>query len=371
MKSRRLLASIALILAAMIAEIPSVSFAAVRGLPPDHEVAAHFQPLVDNGTYVGIIVGIVGPHGRRVFSFGNVRRNQNLQPSGETAFALASVTKTFTGVLLADLVLKGVVKLDDPITKYLPPEVLGPNSPLRRVTLLDLATHMSGLPKNPSIQAEARDRSRSRPLTVKQMHDFLSRYRPTRAPGVEFRYSNVGISLLGHILERASGKSYEWLLQERICSPLGMKSTRVSLTPSMRRRLAQGYNQQLEPVTPKSFDVGRSSGGLYSTVDDMMDYLAANMGLVDAPIVPALVKAQQPFRKVPGKEGAFMGLAWHVKKVGNREIISKNGGLAGFQSFIAFSRSERTGIVALANTSPKPRKLDAAARQTLSMLFRK
>jgi len=139
----------------------------------------------------------------------------------------------------------------------------------------------------------------------------------------------------------------------------------------MRRRLAQGYNQQLEPVTPKSFDVGRSSGGLYSTVDDMMDYLAANMGLVDAPIVPALVKAQQPFRKVPGKEGAFMGLAWHVKKVGNREIISKNGGLAGFQSFIAFSRSERTGIVALANTSPKPRKLDAAARQTLSMLFRK
>jgi CubicO group peptidase (beta-lactamase class C family) len=111
--------------------------------------------------------------------------------------------------------------------------------------------------------------------------------------------------------------------------------------------------------------VGKSSGGLYSTANDMMKYLEANLGLSDAAIVPALLEAQKPVRRVPGKENAFMGLVWHVNQRGNRQIISKNGGLAGYQSFIAFSKADGTGIVALANSSPKGRKLDVAARRIL------
>jgi CubicO group peptidase (beta-lactamase class C family) len=122
-------------------------------------------------------------------------------------------------------------------------------------------------------------------------------------------------------------------------------------------------------VTLKKFDVGKSSGGLYSSANDMMDYLAANMGLPDAKIVPALFEAQRLLRQVPGKEDAFMGLTWHVKKEGNRQFVSKNGGLAGYQTFIMFSKTDKIGIVAHANSSPKPRMIDAKARRILRAII--
>lgn len=344
-------------------EAPSYRF------PDEAEIASQIQPLIDDGSYVGIVVGIVGPHGRKVYGFGKTNRYRGTRPSGDTVFPLASITKTFTGALLADFELRGIVRLDDSIAKYLPPGVMKPGTPLSRITLLDLATHTSGLPRTPRDPSRPPDNTLGGPVSVRQMYDFLSHYQPSNPPGEVFLYSNIGVALLGHILERASGKPYGRLVQERICRPLGMQSTKVTPTASMLRRMAQGYGRNMNPVKLKKFDAGKSSGGLYSSANDMMDYLAANMGLVDAKIVPALLEAQRPFRQVPGKENAFMGLTWHVKKEGNREFVSKNGGLAGYQTFIMFSKTDKIGIVALANSSPKPRKIDAKARQILLRLI--
>lgn len=369
MKPRALVVLLTLGLIALIGSASAARDGPVRGMPDDREIAAQIQPLIDDGSYVGIVVGIVTSHGRRVFTHGRISRDQSQEPTGKTVFGLASISKIFTGALLADLMLRGIVRLDDPVTKYLPPDLIKPNSPLNRVTLLDLATHMSGLPRMPPNAVRARAAAQKGPYSVRQMYNFLSRYRSARPPGKEFLYSNIGVALLGHILERASGIPYEQLLQERICEPLGMNSTRTTLDASMRQRLAQGYDGNLKPVELKLLDVGKGSGGVYSTAHDMMNFLAANMGLSDARIVPALLEAQRPRRSVPGKGDAFMGLTWHVKKVGNRQITSKNGGMAGFQSFIAFSKADQTGIIALANTSPKGRKLDAAARKILRTLL--
>jgi D-alanyl-D-alanine-carboxypeptidase/D-alanyl-D-alanine-endopeptidase len=364
MKRAGFRAILALTLLALDVGIATATDATVDDTFDKKHVAAEIQPLISDGSYVGIIVGIVEPHERRIFSFGSTDRNENRKPSGETVFALASITKTFTGALLADLTLRGIVRLDDSIAKFLPPGVIKPGSRLNRITLLDLATHTSGLPRMATNAGASPTPSRRPPYSVRQMYAFLSDYQPHQKPGTKFLYSNIGIALLGHLLERASGIPYEQLVEQRICRPLKMASTRVTLNASMRRRLAQGYDRRLRPVELRPFDVGKSSGGLYSTANDMMKYLAANMGLSDAPIVPALLEAQRPFRQVPGKETAFMGLTWHVNRTGI-QITSKNGGLAGYQSFIAFSKAHQIGIIALANTSLKGRKLDAAARRIL------
>ncbi len=352
----------------LILVIGSLALAAgdpVHGLLDERQIASQIEPLLEDSSYLGIVVGIVGPKGRQVFGFGAISRDRIDKPSGDTVFPLASITKTFTGALLSDFTLRGIVRLDDSIAKYLPPGVLEPGKPLSHITLLDLATHTSGLPKMPSNMISLHTAKSRAPYSVTQLYDFLSHYRLSRPPGLEFQYSNIGVALLGHILEITSGVPYEKLVEDRICRPLDMPSTRITPDKSMRQRLAQGYDKNLKVVKLQKYDVGKGSGGLYSTGNDMLKYLAANMGLSDAEIVPALLDAQTPRRRVPGKENAFMGLTWQLNTVRGRQIVTKNGGLVGFQSFIAFSRADKVGIIALANGSPQNRKLDTTARKIL------
>jgi CubicO group peptidase (beta-lactamase class C family) len=350
---------------ALAAENPHV-------LPDEKQIASQIEPLLKDGSYLGIVVCILGPKGRQVFGFGSISRDRIEKPSGDTVFPLASITKTFTGALLSDLTLRGIVQLNDSIADYLPPGVVKSGEPLNRITLLDLATHTSGLPQMPTNMVSPMPGKSIAPYSAAQLYEFLGRYRTSNTPGLSFQYSNIGLALLGHILEIASGVPYEKLVEDRICRPLDMPDTRIVPDKSMRRRLAEGYDKNLKVVKLQTYDVGKGSGGLYSTGNDMLNYLAANMGLSDAEIVPALLDAQTPRRQVPGKENEFMGLAWHVNTAGGKKIVSKNGGLVGFQSFIAFSRSDKVGIVALANGSPQKRKLDTTAgkifRLTLSGL---
>jgi serine-type D-Ala-D-Ala carboxypeptidase/endopeptidase len=335
-------------------------------IPDRHVVSKIVNPLISENEYVGIVVGIVTPVGSRVYGFGSSNLSRLQQPDGNSVFRLASISKVFTGILLADLVLQGVVRLDDPISKFLPKDVLGPHSPLSSITLLRLATHTSGFPKMvPHARRSAFPNEEPKPLTRDELYTFLRTFRPQTPPGGQFRYSNVGVALLGHILERASGQSYETLIEDHICRPLNMPDTRVEPTPNMTAHLAQGYNKQHRPVPPQHFDVGKGSGGLYSTADDMSRFIAANLGLINSPIVQTMLYAQQPQWKNPENPVAPMGLTWHIRDRNRFRLITKNGGVKGYQSFVAFIPEYRIGIVALANSSPQGRKLDQAAKRIL------
>ena len=208
-----------------------------------------------------------------------------------------------------------------------------------------------------------------KPYSVKQLYDFLSYHRLPHAPGLEFQYSNIGVALLGHILEIASRVPYEKLVEDRICRPLGMSSTRIAPDKSMRVRLAEGYDKNLRPVKLQKYAVGMGSGGLYSTGNDMVRYLVANLGMSEADIVPVLLYAQKPQRPIPGKKAESIGLTWHINKVKGRDVVSKNGGIVGFQSFMAFSRADKVGIIVLANGNPQNRALDATARRILRQML--
>ncbi|MBI4962664.1 MAG: serine hydrolase [Desulfomonile tiedjei] len=335
------------------------------------EVASAIKPLVKEGLYVGIAIGLITREGQAVYGFGSVRRGENLTPDRDTVFALASISKVFTGTLLADTVLHGKVKLDDPIGPFLPTRVTTHRGAVNKITFLDLATHTSGLPRMAPRKRQTVGFTPREPMTLEEMYAFLSTFRLSHNKKPEFLYSNLAIALLGQTLALVNHESFDAMLQQRICGPLKMNSTRAWPNENMRRYLAQGYNKIMEPVTPRKLLVGKSSGGLYSTAGDMLKFLAANLGMVDAPIVPAMKFAQAPRRLVNEQKNAYMGLAWHVRQVRGTDIVSKNGGIPGFQSYVAFSPQEQVGVVALANSGPKGRKLDAAARTLLLRMIEK
>jgi CubicO group peptidase (beta-lactamase class C family) len=319
-------------------------------IPSDTAVLRLLRERVETGRNAGIAVGIIDSTGRRrLLYYGSAAGGGSAPLGPNTVFEIGSVTKTFTTSLLADMVTRGEVSLDDPVARYLPPEAR-PAPHGRDISLLDLATQSSGLPALPG---------NFRPLNLDdpyadygppQLHAFLSGYTPPRDPGVAYEYSNLGVGLLGHALSRRAGVSYERLLVERIFSPLGMSDTRIVLTPGMEQRLAAGHNRDGDAVPNWSFDALAGAGAIRSTLNDMMTFLAANLASASTPVQVAL-RATHRSQRPTTIPNTTIGLAWHIRHANGSDIIWHNGETAGYHSFIGFDPSHHVGVVVLSNSA--------------------
>jgi D-alanyl-D-alanine-carboxypeptidase/D-alanyl-D-alanine-endopeptidase len=178
-----------------------------------------------------IVIGLADERGSRIFSAGILDDGTDQRPDGDTLFFIGSVSKTFTALLLQDAVERGEMKLEDSVAKYLPKSVRMPSHDGKEITLLDLATHTAGFPGNPDNMSGATVKQQYETYTVEKMYAFLSSYRLSRDPGTEFEYSNVGMALLGHVIALNAGTNFEALVVNRICHPLHMHSTCITLTP--------------------------------------------------------------------------------------------------------------------------------------------
>jgi D-alanyl-D-alanine-carboxypeptidase/D-alanyl-D-alanine-endopeptidase len=156
--------------------------------------------------------------------------------------------------------------------------------------------------------------------------------------------------LLGHILALRAGTDYETLVRTRICQPLRMSDTKIKLTPEMLARLANGHNQALKPVPNWDLPTLAGAGALRSTVNDMLKFVAANLGLTKSPLLVAMQKAQQSQRET-GQPDLSIGLNWHILKKFDSEMIWHNGGTAGYHSFIGLDKKNRRGVVVLSNSA--------------------
>ena len=325
-------------------------------LPDPNEVKALLVQLVDvDKRAPGIVVGMIAadPPERWVVGYGRLSATDERVPNGDTVFEIASVTKVFTGILLAQAVLNGEVKLDDPISMYLPAGVTAPEYEGKSITLLDLATHTAGLPRWPS-NVPVVGSNPFADYTIDQMYDFLSGYRLTRAPGSTYEYSNYGFSLLGNLLARRAGQEdYEALLLERITRPLGMDSTRIELTPDMRSRLGTPHSSYAGVSTNWHAPALAGSGAILSTANDLLTFLAANMGITDTELRPALQLASTPQR--PGELLAYIGLGWNLPQSGNG-IQYHGGGHLGYSSFLAWDSERKIGVVVLMNVYDGPKE---------------
>ena len=321
-------------------------------LPDPKDVQALLVQLVDvEKRAPGIVVGMIAddPQERWVVGYGRLSATDKRVPDGDTVFEIGSITKVFTGILLAQAVVNGEVKLDDPISMYLPEGVTAPEYEGKSITLLDLATHTSGLARMPSNFHPKNLENPYADYTLDQMYTELSGYRLPRAPGKVFLYSNYGFGLLGNLLVRRAGQAdYEALLLERIARPLGMDSTRIELTPEMRSRLATPHSSYY--VVSSNWDTPTlaGAGAIRSTANDMLTFLAANMGMTDTELQTALQLANTPQRPTDG--GEYIGLGWIFPKSGNG-IHWHNGETGGYHSYLAWDSQRKIGVVVLANAA--------------------
>jgi D-alanyl-D-alanine-carboxypeptidase/D-alanyl-D-alanine-endopeptidase len=292
---------------------------------------------------VGIVVGVIEPTGRRVVSYGNLANGDPRTLDGDTIFEIGSVTKVFTSLVLADMVNRKEVTLDDPAAKYLPENVKLPERNGKSITLLDLSMHRSGLPPLPNNLKPGADYS------TEDLYQFLSGYTLPRDPGSEYEYSNLGAGLLGHLLACHAGMNYESLIGSRITRPLSMPDTSIALTSSMNQRMATGHSSMLAPVANPDLPTPLAgAGGLRSSANDMLTFMEAFLGYRKSPLAPAM-KAMLEVRRPAGQ--ATIGLGWIIMSAHGREIAGHGGRTGGFCSAVGYNPEEHTGVVVLSNAS--------------------
>ena len=287
-----------------------------------------------------IVVGIITKHGRQVYSYGKFDKNDAREPNAKTIFEIGSITKVFTCLLLSDMVVHGEVKLSDPVSMYLPDSVHMPTRNGKQITLLELATHHSGLPRMPSNFVDG--------YTVAQLYEFLSNYTLTRDPGAKYDYSNLGVGLLGHALALKAGMDYDTLLRTRITGPLNMNDTAMVPTPEMQQNLAPGHDDKLRPAPSLIMEAMAYAGAIRSDADDMLTFLAANMGFTKTPLEPAMKKMLKVRKEA--SSGVEIALGWHIF-LSPSEMVWHNGGTNGYHAFVGYEPRRKVGVVILANST--------------------
>jgi D-alanyl-D-alanine-carboxypeptidase/D-alanyl-D-alanine-endopeptidase len=329
----------------------SAHAAASAAAPSDADIRQILVKRIDKEKQgVGIVVGVIDAKGRRVVSYGSLEKGDKRALDGDTLFEIGSITKVFTALLLADMAQRGEVKLDDPISKYVPATAKIPQRDGRQISLVDLATHTSGLPRMPTNFNPKDPANPFIDYTEDQLFTFLSSYELTRDIGVKFVYSNLGFGLLGQGLARRNGSDYETLVETRVCEPLGMQSTRITLTPEMEQRFAAGHSSDLVTVSRWDIPSLAGAGALRSSANDMLKFLAAAMGYSHTDLAQAF-KAMLSVKRPTGQAFIDSALGWTIDTRGGGEIIWKNGGTGGYRTFIGYSPRTGVGVVALSNTS--------------------
>jgi D-alanyl-D-alanine-carboxypeptidase/D-alanyl-D-alanine-endopeptidase len=351
------------------ADVPAGSPESARSEPsPLPEV----EPLVAEllvrhaGRHVGVAVGVFRGEETWVMGSGTGGPGGPATPAAHTIFEIGSVTKVFTATLLAGMVEEGLLALDDPVQRYLPPGVELPVRG-RPITLADLATHTAGLPRLPRGFFLRSVRHRRNPyawLTVDDLYAGLPATRLRREPGGRPRYSNLGYGLLAHVLALRADRDYERLVQERICRPLGLEDTRVSVPAAARERFAQGHDRRGGPVPHWDLPVLAGAGALRSTVADLLRFLRLQLGEGDPALARAAALTHAPRARY---RGVTLGLGWtRLPLLGTQhDVLFHNGATGGFRSFAAFVPATHAAVVVLSNSA---RSVDALGFRILERI---
>lgn len=317
--------------------------------PADDDLELMLRYLVEDGEAPGVVLGVVEADGStRVVSYGSAGPDAGPVGAG-SVFEIGSITKAFTATLLAEMALRGEVALEDPVAKHLPDRVTVPSRDGREITLLDLATHRSGLPTVPDDMDTPGRKPPSEEYTVEDAYAFLSSYELSRAPGERREYSNFGFGLLAHALGRAAGSDFRELVRARILEPLGMDGTGFTPAGEAGARSTRGHREG-EPVRGRTdWEIMDGAGGLRSTAEDLVVYVKAHVGPPGTELAEAMRMAREiRFPRGDGRGGH--GLAWAtVAFPDEAPVVGHGGGTVGYRARVAFMPDEGIGTVVLAN----------------------
>jgi len=297
-------------------------------------------------------IGVFKEGNSYTYNFGSLHRDKHDEPSADTLYPIASITKTFTGTLLAKAVLEGKVHFTDDVRKYLAEAYPNLEYEGHPIELQFLVNHISGLPFNlPDIPG---NRPPFTPPMSPKTLEFVNHYtradflrdlhgvRLTGVPGQKFSYSNTGAVLLSLVLERVYGEFFEKIVQQKITAPLGMKDTTITLSRSQRQRLAPGYDQNGSVDSERPI-LALGAGGLRSTVSDLLKYAAWETAEDEA-----AVKLSHEPRLNPAPDYSI-GLNWNIIRKGKDIRLWQDGSVPGFLSFCIIFPQLKMAIVVLTN----------------------
>jgi serine-type D-Ala-D-Ala carboxypeptidase/endopeptidase len=310
--------------------------------------------------YVGLVAGARIGDETATLGFG-WNGQGDATPDQHTSFQIGSVTKVFTALLLADAVARGEVALEQPLVSLIPETASHPKG--RQITLLDLATHGSGLPRLPPGLWRQALRDRADPYAAFTTDDLVAALArpPKRPPTERARYTNFGAGALGEALSRAAGVPYEELARARITGPLGMPDTAVTAPPGTGN-VAVGHTRRGSPTVDWHLPALAGAGALRSNVADLLTFLAAHLQPATSPLAEPLAAVLEPRRPV-GRH-LRIALGWLVLEEPDRPPVWwHNGGTGGFFSFVGMDPARDTAVVVVANSA---RSVDRVGMTLLS-----
>lgn len=316
-----------------------------KTLPPS--VVKAIEKRVANEYTPSMAIALIDESGTHYFNFGKTTLDG--KPVNEnTIYEIGSISKVFTGILLAQQTVDGDLSLDTHVNDLLPDDIKVPVKGEQEITLGHLTDHTSGLPRMPNNFSPANPLNPYADYTVDQMYDFISGYQPVRNVGASYEYSNLAQGLLGHVLARKKEQPYEALMIQTIADPLAMKDTRITFTERMKGNLAQPHSGG-QVVENWDIPTLAGAGAIRSSTADMAKFIAANLGYMDTPLKKAMELSHQPRHDKAGENSVGMG--WHIRKGSQGDVIWHNGGTGGYRTFAGFVKETRRGVVVLTNSS--------------------
>ncbi len=353
--------------------LPPVPLADLKAVLDKDLAAAIDHGALAPATHAGITVGVVQHGERQIFTYGTAKP--------DSVFEIGSITKTFTGLILAQMTQQGLVHLDTPVRDLLPPGTVtssslatekivstalppgnvGTSATLREITLLDLSDQHSGLPRMPDNFNPADPKNPYADYNTAKLYAFIAKQGLALPDNAPFGYSNLGVGLLGQALANRARLTYPELLQQQVTGPLGMHDTAVKLTPAMRAHLIQGYDGGHHPGANWDLDALAGAGGIRSTAADMLTYLEAQLhpdklppSAVSTPegktLASAIVASHVSHAEVA--PGTHIALNWFV--IDATKTYWHNGATGAYSSISLFNPGQDFAIVVLSNTSPGP-----------------
>lgn len=330
--------------------LPPVDGAAMQAvLAKDLDQALKSGALAPN-TAAGVTIGVIRSGVQRVFAFGTAKP--------DSIFEIGSITKTFTGLVLAQMIAQGKVTLDEPVRELLPVGAV-PKPAGAEISLLDLVTQHSGLPRMPDNFHPADINNPYVDYHAADLYRFIAKYGVQKPADAAFLYSNLGVGLLGQALANRAGTSYPHLVEQQVIAPLGLRDTVVSLSPAQQSRFIQGYTATHTPAHSWEIDALAGAGAIRSTAADMLIYLNANLhpDQLPAPIAGksagrtlAASIAQSHELRANADGGMRIAFAWLF--VPASATYWHNGGTGGYSSYAFFSPQHDYAAIVLMNTGP-------------------
>lgn len=336
------------ILSCLFAALAATQGIAAEEFKYEKKIQSLVDPYLKHKKINALSVGVISNGQIWTHHYGTLDGKGTPAPDNKTIYEIGSISKVFTSLLLAEAVVSGQLKLDDPIGTVM--EELDEKNPKlgTKITFKQLSHHTSGLPRMPTNFKPADPTNPFADYDRKMLTDFLMTAKPAREPDAGFEYSNLAVGLLGDLLSRQSGISYEALLKKKLTGPLKMTDTSLTLSPKQVTRLAPPHNAALLPDQSWDFGSLAGCGAIRSNLDDMLLFAEASLNpsneILKKPIELAW-KEQKP----PHGAQLAMGLGWMIAQ--DRSTRWHNGQTGGYECMILINRPLKSAAVILCNTA--------------------